>query len=99
MCRSERESNREEEEEREREGERERAGPVTFCCAAGTRGPSVRPGEFLIRGDKGRAPQVINALSVSLPMFCRSGTSQEESKAGGEYYDLQLFCVCASSLY
>lgn len=67
--------------------------------AAGTQGPSAHPGEFLIRGDKGRATQVINALSVSLPMLCRSGASQEESKAGGEYHNLQLFCVCACSLY
>lgn len=42
---------------------------------------------------QGKSTQVINALSVSLPMFCRSGASQEESKAGGEYYDLQRFCV------
>lgn len=43
--------------------------------------------------DEGRAQQVINALSVFLPMFCRSGASQEESKAGGECCDLQLSCV------
>lgn len=86
-------------ERRRRRRRGRRAGPVAFRSAAGTKGPSIRPGEFLIRGDKGRASQVINALSVSLPMFCRSGASQEESKAGGEYYDLQLFCVCACSLY
>lgn len=44
-------------------------------------------------GNEGRAQQVINALSVFLPMFCRSGASQEESKAGGECCDLQLSCV------
>lgn len=74
-------------------GRGDRTGPVALCSAAGIKGSSVCPGEFLIRADKSRAPQVINALSVSLPMFCRSGASQEESKAGGEYYE--LFRVCA----
>ena len=74
----------------ERQRERETAGPVALCSAAGTSVHSFILGSFgffffFIRGDKGRAQQVINALSVSLPMFCRSGASQEESKAGGEY--------------
>lgn len=90
VCCSERESNREEQEEEERESRVSRA----LLCSR-NQGPYLCPGELLIKGDKGRAQQVINALSVSLPMFCRSGASQEESKAGGEYYDLLLLCVCA----
>ncbi len=92
QCVAQREKATERKRRRRRRRRRESWASCALLCSR-NQGPSVRPGEFLIRGDEGRAQQVINALSVSLPMFCRSGASQEESKAGGEYYDLQLFCV------
>ncbi len=94
MLLREREGNRKEEEE---EKERESQASCALLCSR-NQGPFICPGEFLIGGDKGRAQQVINALSVSLPVFCRSGASQEESKAGGEYYNLPLSCVCLLAL-
>lgn len=90
MCCSEREKATREGEEEERE-----PGQLRSVLLQEPRAHPFVLGSFLIRRDKGRAPQVIDALSVSLPMFCRSGASQEEPKAGGEYYDLQLSCMCA----
>lgn len=77
--------------ERERESSKEgkdeggRAGQLRSVLQ---QKPQVHPSVLRRFGPEGKAgggaPQVINALSVFLPMSCRSGASQEEPKAGGE---------------
>lgn len=77
--------------------ERERAGSVVFSSAAAT-GVHLLLGSCRLKAKrKSEEEQVINALSVFLPMFRRSGTSQEEPKAGGEYSRTSaLLCVHVS---
>lgn len=62
--------------------------------------PSVRPVKwlFLLGVDGYGVTPVINALSVSLPLLCRSGAGQEEPQAGGEY-TTTLFSFISSLLH